>query len=49
MLGQLYVRVVVYYDGPFTTADVLPDMPSLMRRVCSGYAPLWGELQTPLV
>jgi hypothetical protein len=29
--------------------DVLPDMPSFMRRVCSGYAPRWGVLQTPSV
>jgi hypothetical protein len=30
-------------------ADVLPDLPSFIGRVCSGYAPVWGELQTPLV
>jgi hypothetical protein len=29
--------------------DLLPDMPSFMRRVCSGYAPWWGVLQTPSV
>jgi hypothetical protein len=29
--------------------DLLPDMPSFIRRVCSGYAPQWGGLQTPSV
>jgi hypothetical protein len=33
----------------FYAADVLPDLPSFIGRVCSGYAPVWGELQTPLV
>jgi hypothetical protein len=32
-----------------TVDDVLPDLPSFIGRVCSGYAPVWGELQTPLV
>jgi hypothetical protein len=27
-------------------ADLLPVMPSFMGRVCSGYAPGWGLLQT---
>jgi hypothetical protein len=35
-------------DGAFVI-DVLPDMPSFMRRVCSGYTPRWGVLRTPLV
>ena len=26
--------------------DLLPVMPPFMRRVCSGYAPQWGVLQT---
>jgi putative transposase len=29
--------------------DVLPGMTSFRGRVCSGYAPGWGVLQTPLV
>ena len=29
--------------------DVLPEMTSFRGRVCSGYAPGWGVLQTPLV
>jgi hypothetical protein len=32
-----------------TSLEVLPDLPSFIGRVCSGYAPVWGELQTPLV
>jgi hypothetical protein len=34
---------------PDRPVDVLPDLPSFIGRVCSGYAPVWGELQTPLV
>ncbi len=30
-------------------ADLLPNLPSLIRRVCSGYAPMWGVLRTPSV
>ena len=29
--------------------DLLPVMPPFMGRVCSGYAPGWGVLQTPSV
>ena len=29
-------------------ADLLPDMPPFISRVRSGYAPLWGGLQTRL-
>ena len=29
--------------------DLLPVMPPFMGRVCSGYAPQWGGLQSPLV
>ena len=29
--------------------DLLPVMPSFMRRVCSGFAPLWGGLRTQSV
>jgi hypothetical protein len=30
-------------------SDLLPVMPPFMGRVCSGYAPGWGVLQTPSV
>ena len=30
-------------------SDLLPDLPSFIRRVCSGYAPVWGVLRTRLV
>lgn len=26
--------------------DLLPKLPSFIRRVCSGYAPMWGVLRT---
>jgi tetratricopeptide (TPR) repeat protein len=29
--------------------DLLPDMPSFISRVCSGFGPCWGGLQTRLV
>ena len=29
--------------------DLLPVMPPFMGRICSGYAPDWGVLQTPSV
>jgi branched-chain amino acid transport system ATP-binding protein len=32
-----------------TEGDLLPNLPSFIRRVCSGYAPLWGVLRTRLV
>ena len=30
----------------FIALDLLPKLPSLIRRVCSGYAPMWGVLRT---
>jgi hypothetical protein len=27
-------------------ADLLPNLPSFIRRVCSGYALVWGVLRT---
>jgi hypothetical protein len=33
-------------DWPF---DLLPDLPSFIRRVCSSFAPGWGVLRTQLV
>lgn len=29
--------------------DLLPNLPSIIRRVCSGYAPVWGVLRTQSV
>jgi len=29
--------------------DLLPNLPSLIRRVCSSFAPDWGVLRTRLV
>jgi hypothetical protein len=40
-------------SGSFLSAkggsDLLSDMPSFIRRVCCGYAPVWGVLRTRLV
>jgi len=33
---------------PWSSSDLLPFLPSFMSRVCSGYAPSQGELQTRL-
>jgi hypothetical protein len=30
-------------------ADLLPNLPSFIRRVCSSFAPPWGVLRTQLV
>jgi hypothetical protein len=32
--------------GYWARPDLLPVMPSFMRRVCSGFAPRWGGLRT---
>lgn len=45
-------RLVAEYitdEGRFIKDDLLPVMPPFMGRVCSGYAPGWGVLQTPSV
>jgi hypothetical protein len=31
------------------TSDLLPNLPSFIRRVCSGYALVWGVLRTQSV
>ena len=36
-------------DIVLSLADLLSDMPSFIRRVCSGFAPMWGVLRTQLV
>ena len=41
---------ILFYVGTnYVCLDVLPVLPSFIRRVCSGYAPGWGLLQTPRV
>ena len=42
--GELSFRLIA-----LTRVDLLPVMPPFMGRVCSGYAPQWGVLQTPSV
>jgi hypothetical protein len=50
---RLSVKSIAVVSNPLLLItgpiDVLPDLPSFIGRVCSGYAPVWGELQTPLV
>jgi hypothetical protein len=36
------------HDGA-SNRDLLSGLPSLIRRVCSGYAPMWGVLRTQSV
>ena len=39
----------LFLTGLLNSRDLLPVMPPFMGRVCSGYAPQWGGLQSPLV
>jgi len=34
---------------PLGLSDLLPNLPSFIRRVCSSFAPRWGVLRTQLV
>ncbi|HTG13934.1 MAG TPA: hypothetical protein VK747_01560 [Blastocatellia bacterium] len=43
------VMKVARDEGIIERADLLPELPSFIRRVCSGYAPEWGGLRTRLV
>jgi hypothetical protein len=36
-------------EGSIIRRDLLPDLPSFIRRVCSSFAPGWGVLRTQLV
>jgi len=36
-----FAKLVEVFDR-----DLLPELPSFIRRVCSGYAPMWGVLRT---
>ena len=33
----------------YVVRDLLPDLPSFIRRVCSSFAPAWGVLRTQSV
>jgi adenine-specific DNA-methyltransferase len=37
------------WTDTITAGDLLPNLPSFIRRVCSSFAPRWGVLQTRLV
>ena len=36
-------------SGRLQEGDLLPNLPSFIRRVCSGYALVWGVLRTQSV
>ena len=42
---------ITYFPDTYNSkaADLLPNLPSFIRRVCSGYAPDRGVLRTQLV
>ena len=37
------------FYSAFEVSDLLPNLPSLIGRVCSSFAPDWGVLRTRLV
>src|SRR4051812_39243948 len=37
---------LVRHPAEYNLPDLLPELPSFIRRVCSGYAPMWGVLRT---
>jgi cephalosporin hydroxylase len=45
--GGIYV--IEDIQTAFWPSDLLPNLPSFIRRVCSSFAPRWGVLQTRLV
>jgi hypothetical protein len=50
--GVLTTRVERIASPPRRTSrsgDLLPNLPSFIRRVCSGYALVWGVLRTQSV
>jgi hypothetical protein len=47
-LGRFYNTIDIGQGGS-VVLDLLPDLPSFIRRVCSSFAPRWGVLRTRLV
>jgi putative DNA primase/helicase len=45
----ILVPWTVIVDETKRDLDLLPNLPSFIRRVCSSFAPCWGVLQTQLV
>ncbi len=44
--GDYYPDILPLALELYKPVDLLPVMPPFMGRVCSGYAPGWGVLQT---
>jgi tripartite-type tricarboxylate transporter receptor subunit TctC len=49
MIGQEPIILSINPSLPVKTLDLLPNLPSFIRRVCSGYALVWGVLRTQSV
>jgi hypothetical protein len=47
--GYLIAGPPIYVKKESEPFDLLPDLPSLIRRICSSFAPPWGVLRTRLV
>ena len=48
-LDKAGVSLTLHGSGPADTrksGDLLPNLPSFIRRVCSSFAPPWGVLRT---
>jgi hypothetical protein len=41
--------IILIKNGGRFVGDLLPNMPSFIRRICSSFAPAWGVLRTQLV
>ena len=48
-LNELPRHPLVPVGGGGAINDLLPNLPSFIRRVCSGYALVWGVLRTQSV
>jgi hypothetical protein len=44
-----FVKALLKHARKVAPGDLLPCLPSFIRRVCSGFGPGWGGLQTRLV
>jgi hypothetical protein len=51
LFDQLWISLLAaaYPRPPASERDLLPNLPSLIGRVCSSFAPDWGVLRTRLV
>jgi hypothetical protein len=47
--GKFFAAIQECGTTDYKPDDLLPDLPSFIRRVCSSFAPGWGVLRTQLV